>query len=286
MDYKIIREFYGENSQGQKIKKYLIKCQICGHEKEITKYNYDIADLNHNRINCKEDYLNWWIGQQIDDYTVINRENDLYTIKCNVCGVTERVNLRTLQISNYHNHFHGENCYKLLPTSDIKEIIANRFYDMYQRCNNENNNNYNHYGGRGIKLKYKYPIDLYLDFHKNFEELKQQGLDIKKYSFDRINVNGDYEKSNLRLTTQSIQSTNTTRKKIFIVEKNNEKIICDNAMEFGRQYNINGRSLGNVIRGTSKTAGGWRLVKILSPNDDIEEIIKNEGVTTKLITCE
>ena len=54
-------------------------------------------------------------------------------------------------------------------------------------------------------------------------------------------------------------------------------------MEFGRHYNINGRAIGNLVRGASKTSFGWVLVRIVDEYEDIEEIIKQEGVTTNLI---
>ena len=71
---------------------------------------------------------------------------------------------------------------------------------------------------------------------------------------------------------------------MFILEKDNEKVLCDNPMCFGRIFNVNGRSVGNVVRGSSKTAGGWKLTRIVGLDENIEEIINNEGVTTKLIT--
>lgn len=126
---------------------------------------------------------------------------------------------------------------------------------MKQRCENPNNNNYKHYGQRGITCEYKYAIDLYMDFAEELQQkIKQNGL--KNATFDRIDVNKGYYKDNLRITTQKVQCTNTTKQRIFIIEKDNERIIGNNAMEVGRQLNINGRSLGNMVRGSSKSAGG------------------------------
>ena len=158
-----------------------------------------------------------------------------------------------------------------------------RYYNMYQRCNNLNDSGYEHYGGRGIKLEYENAIDLYFDFIDEFRKLAETNP-INTISFDRIDINGNYCKNNLRLVcSQSIQSTNTTRKRIFILAKGKEKVIADSAMEFGRHYNINGRAIGNLVRGASKTSFGWVLVRIVDEYEDIEEIIKQEGVTTNLI---
>lgn len=178
---------------------------------------------------------------------------------------------------------HGRRCLKLLPNDEFKKVFMERYYNMYQRCNNPNDSGYEHYGGRGIKLEYENAIDLYFDFIDEFRKLAKTNP-INTISFDRIDVNGNYCKNNLRLVcSQSIQSTNTTRKRIFILAKGKEKVIADSAMEFGRHYNINGRAIGNLVRGASKTSFGWVLVRIVDEYEDIEEIIKQEGVTTNLI---
>lgn len=284
MDYEILEVLDGLNSKKCRIETYHVRCKICGHEKNVTKHNFLNGNFEHNRANCKEDYLDSLIGKKIDDYIIKSRVGGVYTIQCSVCGVEAEVKLRCLQISDKHKHNHGTYCFKNIADSKIKQIIFQRFQNMVQRCDNPNNNNYSHYGDRGIEIKYESALDLYFDFYKQFEELQAEGKDIRKYSFDRIDVNGNYVKENLRLTTQDVQSTNTTRKKTFILEKDNEKVLCDNAMYFGKFFNVNGRSIGNVVRGNSKTAGGWKLTRIVDPNENIEEIINNEGVTTKLIT--
>lgn len=284
MDYEILEVLDGLNSKKSRIETYHVRCKICGHEKIVTKHNFLKGNFEHNRANCKEDYLDSLIGKKIDDYIIKSRVGDVYTIQCSVCGVETEVKLRCLQISDNHNHDHGRYCLKNIPDSIIKHTICQRFQNMVQRCNNPNNNNYCHYGNRGIEIEYENALDFYLDFHEQFEKLQAEGEDIRKYSFDRIDVNGNYVKENLRLTTQDVQSTNTTRKKMFILEKDNEKVLCDNPMCFGRIFNVNGRSVGNVVRGSSKTAGGWKLTRVVGLDENIEEIINNEGVTTKLIT--
>ena len=73
-----------------------------------------------------------------------------------------------------------------------------RYYNMYQRCNNPNDSGYEHYGGRGIKLEYENAIDLYFDFIDEFRKLAETNP-INTISFDRIDINGNYCKNNLRL---------------------------------------------------------------------------------------
>lgn len=280
MDYQIIDKYYKKNKWH-----YLIQCKKCGHQKEITIYNYEHTKLLCNGINCKDDYYNSFIGKQYGDYVVdfFDKTNMEYTLHCLKCGTKEKIHLRALTSATEQNHKHGNRCFKNLPRSEIKDIVSIRFNDIKQRCNNPNNNNYRHYGDRGIVCEYEFAVDLYYDFYK---EILEHSLNygLRNSTFDRIDVNQNYCKENLRIASQSIQSTNTTRKKVFILTDGNEKVICDNAMEFGRAYNLNGRSVGNVVRGNSKHVGNWSLVRVLKAEDNIEEVIKNEGVTTKLIT--
>lgn len=56
-------------------------------------------------------------------------------------------------------------------------------------------------------------------------------------------------------------------------------MLSDSAMAFGRKYNINGRAIGNLVRGVSKSSYGWKLLKKSHNLDDIKDI----SVTTKLI---
>ena len=39
----------------------------------------------------------------------------------------------------------------------------------------------------------------------------------------------------------------------------NELYLSNDSMEFGRCFNINGRSVGNCVRGNSKTCGNFRF---------------------------
>lgn len=277
MKYKVLEE----NSYG-----FFVECLCCGHKKFINKYNYKKATLNHNATNCGKDYYFSFVGKVFDDYEVIkyldNKKHE-YILRCICCGVQEKVAIRCLQIKN--NFFHGDRCIKNIPNSEYKKAIICRFNDMKQRCKNPNNSGYKYYGENNIELKYDFPIDLYFDF---IEELKEHSEKhgLRNSTFDRIDVNGNYEKNNLRIANQNIQSTNTHHKKLFILENGKEKVICDSAMEFGRRYKINGRAIGNLVRGKSKISYGWKLVKIINPkeNVDIEKIIKEESVTTKIIT--
>lgn len=74
---------------------------------------------------------------------------------------------------------------------------------MLARCNNPNDRSFNHYGGRGIRVCARW---------KSYEHfLADMGpRPDKSLTLDRIDVNGDYEPSNCRWATLSVQQQNKT----------------------------------------------------------------------------
>lgn len=87
---------------------------------------------------------------------------------------------------------------------------------MKGRCYNPKNRSYKHYGGRGIKI-----CDEWLNnFNAFYDWSMANGFSNQKspkgrrfLSIDRIDVNGNYEPSNCRWTTNEIQGQNTTKNK-------------------------------------------------------------------------
>lgn len=260
----------------------LMKCMVCGHEAKIHASN--LADKRHNASTCGKDYHKSLFGKRFGDLVVVGLTGGyrqaaiIYDCECAVCGVKSVEVMASLKKGIRH----GIHCFKALPDDPIKGIVARRFTNMDQRCNNPKNTHYKEYGGRGIKLLYKSAVDLYLDFADEIREYAKTH-ELRDCTFDRIDVNGNYEKSNLRIASQTIQSTNTTRKKLFIIENGNERILSDSAMECGRYLNLNGRAIGNVVRGASKSCGGWKLYRIVDNAEDLDVVSTDEGVTTKLI---
>ena len=74
--------------------------------------------------------------------------------------------------------------------------------DMKRRCINPKRKDFKYYGGRGIKV-----CEEWMDINNFISDMYptfQEGL-----SLDRINANGNYEKSNCRWATKTTQSQNT-----------------------------------------------------------------------------
>lgn len=280
MDYEVINTYYSSNNTALG---YDIKCKICGHTKYVKKYNFIHGTFNHNMTNCKNTYCLNNVGKIINDFEIVgfNGKTKKYLIRCSVCGVHGQVEIQTVQewlkgMSPEHTT-HGIPCIKFLPNDIYKRTLQYRYSNIQQRCNNPNNTNYHHYGGRGIKCGYKHFTDFYFDFIDEIRKIPESELG--KITFDRIDVNGDYCRENLRLTTQSVQSTNTTRKKYFVVTNGIDIVLSDSCQEFGRKYNVNGGAIRNLVTGRSKTSQGWRLLQVAKSLQEIEE----KSVTTKLI---
>lgn len=82
---------------------------------------------------------------------------------------------------------------------------------MHQRCYNENHVAYKHYGGRGITISplwNRFNPDLTMEqaFGKFLEHIGPRKS--KKYSVDRIDVDGNYEPGNVRWATAKEQAAN------------------------------------------------------------------------------
>jgi len=74
--------------------------------------------------------------------------------------------------------------------------------EMIQRCRNPNHKAYHHYGGRGITV-----CDEWLkSFELFYKDVGPKPND--KYSIDRINNDGNYEKTNVKWSTAKEQANN------------------------------------------------------------------------------
>lgn len=77
---------------------------------------------------------------------------------------------------------------------------------MKERCSNPHNKRYANYGGRGIKV-----CDEWLHDFSVFEAWSKANGYADKLTIDRIDGNGNYEPSNCRWVTQTVQNRNYSR---------------------------------------------------------------------------
>lgn len=100
-------------------------------------------------------------------------------------------------------------CYKKDKTSEVfaKHKLRNHplyiaWANMKSRCNNRNNPSYKDYGERGIKI-----CDEWQEFENFYHWSIANGYE-KGLSLDRVNVNGNYDPSNVRFANDDIQANN------------------------------------------------------------------------------
>lgn len=85
-------------------------------------------------------------------------------------------------------------------THNKSRTLEYRLYKgVKDRCQNPNNNHYANYGGKGVEVRFN-------SFEEFYAELGDRPS--KKHSIDRIDVDGHYEKGNLRWATSKEQQRN------------------------------------------------------------------------------
>ena len=102
-------------------------------------------------------------------------------------------------------------CYNIIMVKHIgtthgksNTLLYKKWRNIKNRCFREKDNHYKYYGGRGITI-----CDEWKDDFKAFYDWSLQNGYEKGLSIDRINNDGNYEPSNCRFTTKSVQARNT-----------------------------------------------------------------------------
>ncbi len=144
------------------------------------------------------------------------------TVSCG-CSSVERISIL--------NKTHGE----------TKTRLYKIWCGMICRCKNKNRKSYNIYGARGISV-----CDEWLNSYKSFKEWALLNGYQENLTIDRIDVNGNYEPSNCRWSTQKEQSNNT-RRTVFI-EYEGKKYSAKQLSEF---LNINYNKFLRSLRKTN-----------------------------------
>lgn len=172
-------------------------------------------------------------------------------------------------IIHYRYKKNWPNCKLLQPIKNIPSIfdgtnLKPTFKGIRQRCNNINHPSYKDYGGRGIKVYYKW--DNYKKFKSDvLEEIGPRPA--ANYQLDRINNNGNYEPGNLRWATATLNGSNK-RNNIHLIIGDESKILS----EWARLYNL---PIGLIRARYNKGVSGLDLLKpIKKCKFNVEEVNK------------
>jgi hypothetical protein len=142
---------------------------------------------------------------------------------------------------------------------EYKHGMSNtRFYKIWsgilKRCLNENSQAFKNYGGRGITVCKEWKED-FLNFKEDMypsylEHVQKHGE--RNTSIERIDVNGNYEKSNCAWATRTTQNNNNRR-----VKKHLYNGMLLTLAEICRDEKVDYTLVYNRVR------GGWELEKAL-----------------------
>jgi|SRR3989304_5057036 len=178
----------------------------------------------------------------LSHYTKNNISKDGYDYNCRECK-------NRLQKEFYITH--PELVVKMrrkhyLKSCNRPHILLKRIWNsMNQRCNDENNYQYFRYGGRGIKIQWS-SLE---EFKKDMMDSFQKGLTI-----ERVNNDGDYEKSNCRWATR-IEQSNNTRRNVFYDFNREKKTLAQIAREHQMNYKLLWKRVNTY---------GWNIDKALT----------------------
>lgn len=103
-------------------------------------------------------------------------------------------------IPNSHSNSHGKS----------KSRLYIKWSGMRKRCLNSKSDRYKDYGGRGIKICDEWK-DNFINFYNDMQESYLKHCKIfgeRQTTLDRVNNDGNYEKSNCRWATYSEQNIN------------------------------------------------------------------------------
>ena len=214
--------------------------------------------IPHNKINEQLE-----IGKVYGDVTVVEcidrKSNNLrYKVKCNICGTERIVWLKDIKkLGNTH-----KNCVKALPKDSTTKRLRTIWSHMVDRCTNSNCEMYKHYGARGIKTQYEFFIDFYLDFIDSYiEHCEKHGE--KNTSIDRIDVNGDYVKDNMRWATLQEQKAN--KRKTIVEATNGVVTITGSVKDIYTNIPCDKSCVYDCINGKIKTIKGYTIKVIEKP---------------------
>ncbi len=201
-------------------------------------------------------------GKRFGKLTVICHDGEdgqgrkLYLCKCD-CGNERTLRLESLTYGTCIKSC--TRCTMLIKATKVtrhgmfKSPTYKSWQSMKTRCTNTIDKNFEHYGARGITV-----CDRWLNSFENFYE--DMGDRPEGLSLDRIDNNGNYEKSNCKWSTRTEQGRNQNSNRIVTY---NGKDMC--LMEAVERYSKHQYSTVH-----SRLRVGWSI------EDALEKPIKNK----------
>jgi len=189
------------------------------------------------------------VGERFNSLTVLKELKDrnknghiLYSCKCD-CG-----NIKTILGASIRSGS-TKSCGCLVTKTNGKHLkekskIYKTWIGIKTRCFNKNSNIYKNYGGRGISM-----CETWKDFNVFYKDM---GDVPNGMSIDRIDVNGDYKKSNCKWSNHKEQSRNK-RNNNFITYKGTTKCLT----EWCEELNMPLNTFSNRLK------RGWSIEKTI-----------------------
>lgn len=198
------------DSQGRA--RWVCKC-CCGNIELIIVRSQHLIRGSVKSCGCLQTERENLIGQKFGRLTVISRAEDIinksgkhiYMWNC-ICECGKNTVVNSSSLKRGHTKSCGCLCGEHHDDSSHKKgkIRLYRIWqDMKQRCTNQNNKNYKNYGARGISV-----CDEWKNSYTSFKEWAMNNGYAENLSIDRIDVNGNYEPSNCKWSTQEDQANN------------------------------------------------------------------------------
>lgn len=227
-------------------------------------------------------YGNWKL---LDLYKQDGRTTAI--VECIYCGKIKH-NVRPNSLINRN---HACLCLSRSMNGLSNSRIYGLYYNIKDRCYNENSCNYNNYGKRGIKMCDEWRNDFISFYHWSMQNGYKEGL-----SIDRIDNDGPYAPWNCRWISvgENVAKANKCR----VRRKPNSKLTYygidplgkvyyfDNAAEFARIHNIKENYITRIARADygRHTYKGWQFGYVIhsnEPQSTIESAV-NDGEASRV----
>lgn len=103
----------------------------------------------------------------------------------------------------------------ILDPEQLRNIMST-WKSMICRCYNKSNKNYKYYGGNGVYVCDRWLVfEYFLQDIATLENYSQKLNNIKEYTIDRININGEYSINNCKWSTKKEQAFNRRHRGTF-----------------------------------------------------------------------